>query len=360
MRKALDLGTYPTHRGLAYDVVAPVGSDGKLDLKREDAWLNEICRPGIPEGYKRAFKRWRASFHRGRDVAFEVHCASRLLIGHGNPAPTEVGITLHHTWGVPVLPGSALKGLTAHFVATCYGADPDENAPERAAWTGPVHENGRLIAQPGAVYRRLFGAPGVSGADGSLLPGCQGEVVFHDALWIPQDSEPWLARDVLTVHQKTYYQGRDQLPSDHDDPNPVAFVSVLPKTAFLVALSCPDSELRQMAARFVKKALCEWGIGGKTAAGYGRMSLGGNKALAPAPTVERSPVIRELTDWLDSHKQLSQGEQLERIEREWLARLMPLTPPEHELVEKLLRKRIRSPKKQTQLQTVIRTMRNGS
>src|SRR5690606_3466353 len=140
--------------------------------------------------------------------------------------------------------------------------------------------------------------------------------------------------------------GRERLPNDYDDPTPVAFVSVPPETAFLVALSCRDSELRQVAAHFVEEALREWGIGGKTAAGYGRMSVRGNKTLALAPTADSSPVIKEFTDWLESHKQLSQGEQLECIEQEWLARLMLLTSLEHDLVEKLLRKQIKSPKKQ--------------
>lgn len=359
MRKALDhLSEYRDHAGLAYDVRAPVDADGKLVQKRVDAWLNEICKPGIPLGYERAFQRWQASFRPGRDVLLEASAESRLLIGHGNPAPTEVGITLHHTWGVPVIPGSALKGLTAHFVAACYGADAGEQAPERTLFAGPTYsEDGRVTVQPGDTYRHLFGAPAVPGPDGTLLRAYQGKVVFHDALWIPQRDRPWLARDVLTVHQQSYYRERSRPPNDYDNPNPVAFIDVPPGEMFLVALSCEDDALRQMAARFVEEALCDWGVGGKTAAGYGRMSVRNTKVRAPQARASGSPVLAELEGWLREHKQVSHREQLERIEHEWLARLQALPPAAHDQVEKLMNKQFKKSKRGEQRDALIRKIR---
>lgn len=353
MRKALDrLNMYPDHRGLAYDVRAPIDDDsGKVNQQLAGKWLDAICKPGIPTGYAQAVERWQASFRQGRDVVFEVRTEGRLLIGHGNPAPTDVGITLHHTWGVPVLPGSALKGLTAHFVATCYGADPDERAPEREPFVGPGHDDGR---RAGDIYRRLFGVSAMREPGGDLLPAYQGEVVFHDALWLPRGSGPWLARDVLTVHQRTYYQGRDSLPNDYDDPNPVAFLSVPSGVGFLVALSCDDGTLLQMAERFVGEALGEWGIGGKTAAGYGRMSVHERKRLEPP---DGSPALEEFEGWLQSNKQVKQGEQLERIEREWLVRLQSLAPAEQERVARLLTKQIQNQKKRAQRDALLRKIR---
>jgi CRISPR-associated protein Cmr6 len=51
----------------------------------------------------------------------EVELLSRLLVGHGTQSPTEVGLTTHRTWGVPVVPGTALKGLLSHYVDAVYG-----------------------------------------------------------------------------------------------------------------------------------------------------------------------------------------------------------------------------------------------
>jgi CRISPR-associated protein Cmr6 len=154
------------------------------------------------------------------------------------------------------------------------------------------------------------------------------------------------------VHQPSYYRGRDTPPNDYDAPNPVTFLSVPAGVAFIVALSCEDGALRDLAERFVKEALREWGIGGKTSAGYGRMSVCGAKPLKPA---DGSPVLNEFADWLrSSQKQVTQGEQLACIERDWLVRLQSLPPSERERVKKLLIKQIKSPKKQKQRDDLIR------
>ncbi len=67
-----------------------------------------------------------------------------------------------------------------------------------------------------------------------------GAVVFHDALYVPRscaDDRPFAA-DVLTVHQKAYYDSEGATsPNDYDSPNPVAFLTVRPGARLLFALS---------------------------------------------------------------------------------------------------------------------------
>ncbi|HSN23592.1 MAG TPA: hypothetical protein VLS45_05410, partial [Methylomicrobium sp.] len=48
---------------------------------------------------------------------FEMITATRLLIGRGTPSVFEQGISLHPLFGLPLLPGSAVKGVTAHWAA---------------------------------------------------------------------------------------------------------------------------------------------------------------------------------------------------------------------------------------------------
>lgn len=258
--------------GHAYEALAPpLGPDGKPDPVQRDDWLARCSRMTIPDDYRFAFDRWRRSFD-GETPPREVETTSRLLIGHGNPSGADVGLTVHRSWGVPVLPGSALKGLTAHYVDAVYGS-ADAVDSERRIWFGPTWTGGRVKPGDGAggAFGLMFGAPAVEGDEDSARGGL---VVFHDALYVPGSApgnQPF-ARDVLTVHQKPYYDsaGKDW-PNDWTSPNPVGFVTVTPKTQFLLSLTGPR-DWTTLAMKLLLEALTEWGIGGKTSAGYGRLA----------------------------------------------------------------------------------------
>lgn len=311
MRKVLEkvlesVGT-PDHMGLAYDAWAPAGNDGKVPDDQRASWLSALADSAVPPDYSRAFDRWKASYCAPGDRVFELELASRLLVGHGNASAAGVGITVHHTWGVPVVPGSALKGLLAHFVDAVYGPnDPtlppwDQPDGERAraeyqgvTWRGPRIERG-----PGAVYRALFGAPDAQADDvmrerGFDAGASAGIVTFHDALYVPrrvEDDRPFAA-DVLTVHQKSYYDSSGgSWPNDYDSPNPVAFLTVRPGARMLFALSGP-ADWTELAERILRDALEKWGVGGKTSAGYGRLvgpeRLAASATRTPAATAARA------------------------------------------------------------------------
>jgi CRISPR-associated protein Cmr6 len=272
--------------GLAYDAWAPVGQGGKVPENNRPACLSKLAGLAISPDYARAFERWKMSLGAPGDRAFEPVLAGRLLVGHGNASAAGVGMTVHHTWGVPVIPGSAVKGLLAHFVDAVYGPDaPDvppweqpESERDRARYQGVTWHGRRIERGPGEVYRALFGAPDAEKDAAMREHGLEagasaGLVAFHDALYVPRsapDDKPFAA-DVLTVHQKEYYNSVGQSwPNDYDSPNPVAFLTVRPGTGMLVALSGPP-DWTELAERLLRDALEKWGIGGKTSAGYGRL-----------------------------------------------------------------------------------------
>jgi CRISPR-associated protein Cmr6 len=141
-------------------------------------------------------------------------------------------------------------------------------------WRGERIERG-----PGAIYRALFGAPDAETDEAMRGQGfdagaAAGIVTFHDALYVPQrngvNDTPFIP-DVLTVHQKQYYDtGGGAWPSDYDSPNPVAFLTVSPGVRMLFALSGPP-DWTQLTEQLLRGALEKWGVGGKTSAGYGRL-----------------------------------------------------------------------------------------
>ena len=198
--------------------------------------------------YKQFFQRWHDNLPpAARRTVLSVQ--GRLIIGLGADNVLETGITLHHTYGVPLIPGSALKGLSAHYCNQVWGAAEPK------------------FRKQGEYYKILFGANDDSG-----------HIIFYDA-WIDPasltgQSDLGLVLDVMTPHHGEYYSGKNHPPSDFDDPNPIQFLSV--SGTFQVAVSVDvagDEGLKwtQLALDLLREALAAWGVGGKTSSGYGRL-----------------------------------------------------------------------------------------
>ncbi|WP_434346914.1 type III-B CRISPR module RAMP protein Cmr6 [Myxococcus virescens] len=334
------------HAGLVYERYAPEkkhdGQDGPWEQ-----WLSRLEAHPEPDDYAEAFKRWEDALRQSHTATFTARAESRLLVGHGNASPTGVGLMLHHTWGVPVVPGSSLKGVLAGYLRAVYG---DGAAEER---------------------RRLFG---VAGEDGAPEQAHAGEVIFHDAQWVPcsrvtgLDRAPsFLARDVLTVHHSGWYGGKAEWPSDYESPTPVAFLSVRPGGRFLVALSlAPGTEADAQAedflawtARRLDEALRYWGVGGKTAAGYGRLVREGPCAIqSPRRPVRASPALTEFLAWVEARRadRLEQKQVLAAFEVEWLTRLVSLPPEAREAGGRALRSLVKSPKLEARRDALLSRM----
>jgi CRISPR-associated protein Cmr6 len=221
----------------------------------------------VPTSYRLFFARWKAALRRDPDTLFaRAQVVGRLIVGLGAESVLETSITLHRTYGLPYLPGSALKGLAA-AAAHRRLLDPDwrKAGPERPI--GPSH-------------RLLFGDLASSGY-----------VTFHDALWIPEGDRLPLDLDVLTVHHPKYYGGKEAPPADWDSPVPVPFASA--RGAYLLAVTGPAA-WADAALVILSAALAEDGLGAKTAAGYGRFK------------VEREPVVRA-PSWEERIKGLTMG-----------------------------------------------------
>ncbi len=218
--------------------------------------------------YKPAYERHcqhlqQAQPYKGEDFAVE----GRLIVGLGGENVLETGITLHHTYGVPIIPGSALKGLASHYCDQIWGNE--ETYVENSATRIEAHK----FKLGGEWHRAIFGVTDDSG-----------HIIFHDAWSTPGslkgDGKHGIILDVMTPHHGDYYVGKDTTgrlfpaPTDFDDPNPVTFLSVT--GVFHVAISCgvaggEGEKWVKLASQLLTEALDHWGVGGKTNAGYGRL-----------------------------------------------------------------------------------------
>jgi len=232
----------------------------KRQNRRPEVALLEAARHShTPEVYSAAFGRWKELVEKNGWLLLEAVTAGPLAVGLGNASPLEMGLTIHHTYGMPVLPGSAVKGLCRRVAARLLA--------------------GKKIEQE--QFDALFGKLEAAGC-----------FVFHDAWYDPAtvEGKPF-HRDVVTVHHQKYYgsRGKDAWPTDFDDPVPVPFLVVRPEARFLFAVECPSVEWHGFVGEMLKHALENEGIGGKTNAGYGRFTITNHAQPQPDLSTAATP-----------------------------------------------------------------------
>jgi CRISPR-associated protein Cmr6 len=239
--------------------------------------------------YAGAYRRWDQSFAVDKPFRSErLATAGRLIVGLGTVNILDAGLRLHHTYGVPIVPGSALKGLASHYCDEIWGQRhlgddaPQDNKPFRRK--RPTDE------LEGPYHRLLFGAA----EDG-------GVITFHDAWIIPESlDEGALRLDVMTPHHPGWQNNGEVPPTDFDSPVPVSFLSVEGTFDVRISWSGPANTPPEkaeawtdLAMRILCEALAEWGIGGKTSSKYGRLERAGSRpdARALSPGAQTKPKV---------------------------------------------------------------------
>ncbi|HRI93051.1 MAG TPA: type III-B CRISPR module RAMP protein Cmr6, partial [Accumulibacter sp.] len=205
--------------------------------------IRAVAELAVPDFYRAAFKRWQqATVDDKRFLSFSARLAGRLYIGVVRANALETGVTISHTYGMPMIPGSAVKGLCR-------------------ASAGKWLENTE-------ARRWLFGNEPGEGAESSEIGG----LVFHDAWWVPEKDLKPFAAEVVTVHHSAYYgsEGREDA-TDFDSPVPAAQIAVRGSFHFVVE-GLPM--WTQLARRLLKEGLQQDGIGAKRSSGYGHFAVG--------------------------------------------------------------------------------------
>ncbi|OPY58817.1 MAG: hypothetical protein A4E56_03342 [Pelotomaculum sp. PtaU1.Bin065] len=185
----------------------------------------------------------------------------RLVVGLGGASVYDTSLTLHHIYGVPYLPASAVKGVTRNMVIAEHFNNIEGNKSSGA------------LGDP--VFCLIFGS-----LENSILGARQGLVRFFDAFPV---SAPILCLDVMNPHYGPYYSYKNNKtpPADYHNPIPVTFLTVEEISFTICAGIKPEDNvpvdngmftgktLIEIAAEWIEKALKEHGIGAKTAVGYG-------------------------------------------------------------------------------------------
>ena len=242
----------------------------------------------------------------------QLKTASRLVVGLGAGHVLETSLTLHHIFGIPYIPASALKGVVRMV----------------SFWEIVEKQNKKLDEDIEKLQKHLYDDE-ISNSDSEdilkhkLLFGTQnfkGLLVFLDAYPEIQDNknnqnnntnqkdEGIFELDVMTPHYQGYYT-KNQVPGDWENPNPIIFLTVkkgitfcfnvlfdkyraeeilgddefpkkakeiikewidnLSKLSVGAEETLRDDEFPKNVKNWLKDALTEFGIGAKTRLGYG-------------------------------------------------------------------------------------------
>jgi CRISPR-associated protein Cmr6 len=230
-----------------------------------------------------------------------------MTVGKGIASVFESGMSLHHIYGIPYIPASAVKGLLRSWLITEYFTvnDNEEN---------PVI-NAEFNALGNPDFCKIFGCPAdrraVKIEDNKPKEKRKGEyvhekpvltafgkehigdIVFFDAF---PTKPPTVAVDIMNPHYPKYYNhepgSKDfQPPADWQSPVPIFFLTVKDTSfQFLFGVrkgAIPFKDVNfihsedtawnkkgnviEVLKALLTEALANHGIGAKTAVGYGRM-----------------------------------------------------------------------------------------
>lgn len=254
------------HKGLGFTYdprIAAAKNKDNLETAKRDLWNRLIVATATaPNGYQDYLTDMIHVLGEGVVYAFN----QRVVVGLGIEVPTERGISLHHTFGTPVFPGSGIKGILVrealhqlqleHLIPVL-----DTSTPRFftlpfawAAVPGATDEQKKALLQMQALFGDIEGV---------------GRLKVYDALWNP--SKRFLRPNVDTQHNVEYYQGkRGRWPDDTDGPNPIHSVTLKKGVRMRFWLNADDDTWTKAAYVLLDSALARIGIGAKTSAGYGR------------------------------------------------------------------------------------------
>ncbi|BCW98127.1 MAG: hypothetical protein KatS3mg024_0954 [Armatimonadota bacterium] len=240
------LSKYKTsHAGLLLERLVPDLSDSSTKPEKIASLMSTLedwC--GSDDNgklYQHAFNSLQEQLQRLPNIVLkQLKVTDRIIVGLGAENPMETSITLNRLFGVPIIPGSALKGVARRYAEMFEPEDKERKGDHTKQ------------------IQFLFGDVNFGG-----------RITFFDAWWVPDQQEKPLCKDVITVHHQEYYRTKGKKPpTDFDDPNPMSFVSA--KGTFLFAVQGPTKEWSQLAMALLQGGLCHLGVGAKTSSGYGR------------------------------------------------------------------------------------------
>ena len=217
-------------------------------------------------------------------LCLSARATAPFTTGLGNEHPLENGFAFLWPYGLPYLPGSGVKGVVRR--AACELAKGEWG--DTCGWSSDERhsvKSGKTVSDLDLLF-------GLESGDGEK-EHFRGVLTFWDV--IPEIRGD-LAVDVMTPHQKHYYQ-EGQPPHDSGQPIPVFFLTVPAGSMFHFHVTCDLHRMRRIAHVLLdqEEGVPRWqalladafelafdwlGFGAKTAVGHGAMARDRQAELA--------------------------------------------------------------------------------
>jgi len=268
-----------------------------LDDYKKFCKLQELLWKSKLEEYKDELKKYGIGSPDEILDDLKLETKSRLVVGLGDESVYETSIRLHRNYGIPYIPGSALKGVAKHYAIYRL---VDDNQDELSKTFDEVD-----FFKLAGIIQQKFEEPDDSKIEslknltfklndeevsfeelrkifGTLNQ--EGLIIFFDAFPVPSKlkDKSILELDIMNPHYQPYYSAKDddlknnveKAPGDWHKPNPIFFLTVPEGIVFQFAIAPRDERgvcLLDKARDILISALEESGVGAKTALGYGRL-----------------------------------------------------------------------------------------
>ena len=241
----------------------------------------------------------------------------RLAIGLGTGSIFETSMSLHHIYGFPYIPASAVKGVVRSYLITSFFGT-EESAGSNEKNYPLINAEFRALTK-NKDFCKLFGCPSdvnevEFSSDGKPIlekkkngkedyktksksvalrkkdkpnegEENQGSIIFFDAFPITSPKDK-IKADIMNPHYPEYYNDKEgkKAPTDYQNPIPILFLTVEDlsfqfivglkkgKDSFEIEIGSYKGSVLEQIALMLKDALSTHGIGAKTAVGYGYMN----------------------------------------------------------------------------------------
>jgi len=275
----------------------------KFNILAEDGLINVF--KNTAKKYTAQYKKWMQKI---ADKRFSLTLSWRLVVGLGAASVYETSMTLHHIYGIPYLPGSAIKGVTRSYRILCMaeGLEHPNDYYERVALLEKFLEKFDLVnefptwekikefkvSSPEDKNNKIeFSEQSYKSLEAlqaelrkfQLIFGTQnrqGCIIFFDSFpenFNAKDPEKIceIKYDIMNPHYGPYYTEKKP-PADYYNPTPIPFL-VLENAKFTFYLRVKNrlisseekEKLLNTTKEWLRDALTSYGIGAKTALGYG-------------------------------------------------------------------------------------------
>ncbi|MFW1746483.1 type III-B CRISPR module RAMP protein Cmr6 [Acinetobacter guillouiae] len=292
------------------------------DKKDRQDLLEIIGSIQASELYLLAFNRWLT--HTYSDSENNPNYASvvakidgRLFTGLSIGGTLETGVITHHSYGMPMLAGSAVKGAVRAYAESIFLLKDAE---------GKVQIDAKGKTQINPVMKDILNI--LFGTDEDADQQNAGYLIWHDAWWVPpitkdgklatnDQAKPFVG-EIVTVHHQKYYSDKmgHVEPLDMESPIPNQQIAIQGDFYFTIE---GEPQWVKFAKDLLENMLQQMGMGAKGTSGYGYFKLDEQLTKNTKERYQRLSISVDLNDPLQPIRRelqfLSESDLIENLSK---------------------------------------------